>query len=129
VSIDLETFPKSNEEINPVFFLLSFVSTNLCTIPQDKNLSCPAHVDDMLSCTFQIASRKHQIDEQGWVDTILSVPINGTVRINTMDWLGQSQYSPTVVFWPVLLDAISKVQLLIFATISALAVVYFFKCF
>jgi hypothetical protein len=68
----------------------------------------------MLSCTFQIASRKHQIDEQGWVDTILSVPINGTVRINTMDWLGQSQYSPTVVFWPVLLDAISKVQILIF---------------
>lgn len=62
---------------------------------------------------FQIASRKHQIDEQGWVDTILSVPINGTVRINTMDWLGQSQFSQTVVFWPVLLDAISKVQILI----------------
>lgn len=61
----------------------------------------------------QIASGdSYQIDEQGWLDTILSVPVNGTVRINTMDWLGQSQFLNVDVFWPVFSDAISKVPTL-----------------
>jgi hypothetical protein len=58
----------------------------------------------------QIAYHDYQTDEQGWVDTILSVPVNGTVRINTMDWLGQSEYTNTIVFWPALSSAIAKVQ-------------------
>jgi len=59
----------------------------------------------------QIASgHSYQIDEQGWLDTILSVPVNGIVRINTMDWLGQSQYLNVDVFWPAFSDAISKVS-------------------
>jgi len=62
-----------------------------------------------LTCV-QIAYHDYQTDEQGWVDTILSVPVNGTVRINTMDWLGQSEYTNTIVFWPALSSAIAKVQ-------------------
>lgn len=64
----------------------------------------------MFSLCMQISSHKYQTDEQGWVDTILSVKANGTVRINTMDWLGQSSYAQSTVFWPVLSDAIAKVR-------------------
>ncbi|PIA51432.1 hypothetical protein AQUCO_01100337v1 [Aquilegia coerulea] len=50
-----------------------------------------------------------QTDEQAWVDTIKSVGLGGTVRINTMDWLGQSQYLKSTVYWPSLSSAISEV--------------------
>ncbi|KAH8952944.1 hypothetical protein BDL97_09G111500, partial [Sphagnum fallax] len=58
----------------------------------------------------EIEYHDYQTDEQGWVDTILSVPVNGTVRINTMDWLGQSEYTNTIIFWPALSSAIAKVK-------------------
>lgn len=52
---------------------------------------------------------KMQTDEQAWVDTIKSVSLGGTVRINTMDWLGQSEFAKTTVFWSTLSSAISEV--------------------
>ncbi|CAA0810654.1 Unknown protein [Striga hermonthica] len=52
---------------------------------------------------------KHQTDEQAWVDTIKSVGNGATVRISTMDWLGQSQYSSETVYWSSLSSAISEV--------------------
>ncbi|KAL3746351.1 hypothetical protein ACJRO7_015328, partial [Eucalyptus globulus] len=35
---------------------------------------------------------KFQADEQAWVDRVKSIGSGGTVRISTMDWLGESQY-------------------------------------
>ena len=55
---------------------------------------------------------KFQADEQGWVDTIKSVKVGGIVRMNTMDWLGQSQYGTQTVYWPSLSSAISEVFIL-----------------
>lgn len=52
---------------------------------------------------------KYQTDEQAWVDTIKSVGKGGTVRINSMDWLGQSGYIKETVYWPTLSSAISEV--------------------
>ncbi|KAF7149808.1 hypothetical protein RHSIM_Rhsim02G0213000 [Rhododendron simsii] len=52
---------------------------------------------------------KYQADEQAWVDTIKSVGVGATVRINTMDWLGQSQYTAQTVYWSSLSSAISEV--------------------
>uniref|UniRef100_A0A1J3CT61 Phospholipase D Z n=1 Tax=Noccaea caerulescens TaxID=107243 RepID=A0A1J3CT61_NOCCA len=52
---------------------------------------------------------KYQSDEQGWIDTIKSVVEGGTVRINTMDWLGQSQYTNPKVYWSSLSSAVSEV--------------------
>jgi phospholipase D3/4 len=52
---------------------------------------------------------KFQADEQGWVDTIKSVKLGGIVRMNTMDWLGQSQYATQTVYWSSLSSAISEV--------------------
>ncbi|MCD9638224.1 hypothetical protein HAX54_022053 [Datura stramonium] len=52
---------------------------------------------------------KYQTDEQAWVDTIKSVAKGGTVRINTMDWLGQSGYTKETVYWPSISSAISEV--------------------
>lgn len=69
----------------------------------------------------EIASgHSHQTDEQGWLDTIFSVPVNGTVRINTMDWLGQSQFLDMDVFWPAFSNAISKVVFTKHATVKVL---------
>ena len=51
----------------------------------------------------------YQTDEQGWVDTIKSAQFEGTLRISTMDWLGQSQYSKQTVYWSALSSAISEV--------------------
>nr|GMD83775.1 phospholipase D Z-like [Ipomoea batatas] len=52
---------------------------------------------------------KYQTDEQAWVDTIKSVGNGATVRISTMDWLGQSGYTKQPVYWPSLSTAISEV--------------------
>ncbi|KAK6158772.1 hypothetical protein DH2020_006086 [Rehmannia glutinosa] len=52
---------------------------------------------------------KYQTDEQAWVDTIKSVGNGATVRINTMDWLGQSQYMSQTVYWSSLSSAVSEV--------------------
>lgn len=51
----------------------------------------------------------YQTDEQGWVDTIKSAKFKGTLRISTMDWLGQSQYMNPTVYWSSLSSAISEV--------------------
>ncbi|KAM0834061.1 hypothetical protein ACQ4PT_063874 [Festuca glaucescens] len=68
----------------------------------------------------ELSFDKFQADEQGWVDTIKSVNSGGTVRINTMDWLGQSQYAPQTVFWPSLSSAISEVIISKNATVRIL---------
>nr|CAB3468576.1 unnamed protein product [Digitaria exilis] len=57
----------------------------------------------------EVTFDKFQADEQGWVDTIKSVKVGGIVRMNTMDWLGQSQYATETVYWPALSSAISEV--------------------
>lgn len=48
-------------------------------------------------------------DEQAWVDTIKSVGTRATLRISTMDWLGQSQYLKQTVYWSALSSAVSEV--------------------
>ncbi|XP_047074627.1 phospholipase D Z-like [Lolium rigidum] len=68
----------------------------------------------------ELSFDKFQADEQGWVDTIKSVNSGGMVRINTMDWLGQSQYAPQTVFWPSLSSAISEVIISKNATVRIL---------
>ncbi|KAL6985159.1 phospholipase D [Sarracenia purpurea var. burkii] len=57
----------------------------------------------------ELLFRKYQADEQAWVDTIKSVGVGKTVRISTMDWLGQSQYTDKTVYWSSLSSAISEV--------------------
>nr|CAB3471008.1 unnamed protein product [Digitaria exilis] len=57
----------------------------------------------------EVTFDKFQADEQGWVETIKSVKVGGIVRMNTMDWLGQSQYATETVYWPALSSAISEV--------------------
>ncbi|TYH61272.1 hypothetical protein ES332_D07G039700v1 [Gossypium tomentosum] len=57
----------------------------------------------------ELSFGRFQPDEQGWLDTIKSVSDRGTVRISTMDWLGQSQYMDRTVYWSSLSTAISEV--------------------
>lgn len=57
----------------------------------------------------ELSFGRFQPDEQGWLDTIKSVSDGGTVRISTMDWLGQSQYMDRTVYWSSLSTAISEV--------------------
>ncbi|XP_021890690.1 phospholipase D Z-like [Carica papaya] len=52
---------------------------------------------------------RYQADEQAWVDTIKSVGDGAIVRINTMDWLGQSQYTKQTIYWSSLSSAVSEV--------------------
>ncbi|KAG2241550.1 hypothetical protein Bca52824_096464 [Brassica carinata] len=74
------------------------------------NHSCPEKQPSYLSfAPPELLFGKHQSDEQGWVDTIKSVVEGGTVRINTMDWLGQSQYNNPTVYWSSLSSAVSEV--------------------
>lgn len=60
-------------------------------------------------CGWQLSFGRYQADEQAWVDTIKSVGSGGTVRISTMDWLGQSQYLKATVYWSSLSLAVSEV--------------------
>ncbi|XVF89402.1 hypothetical protein PTKIN_Ptkin19aG0127400 [Pterospermum kingtungense] len=57
----------------------------------------------------ELSFGRFQPDEQAWLDTIKSVEDGGTVRINTMDWLGQSQYTDQKVYWSSLSTAVSEV--------------------
>ncbi|XP_059658254.1 uncharacterized protein LOC132304541 [Cornus florida] len=57
----------------------------------------------------ELSFGKYQADEQAWVDTIKSVGTGATVRISTMDWLGQSQYMKQTVYWSSLSSAVSEV--------------------
>ncbi|OEL27793.1 Phospholipase D Z [Dichanthelium oligosanthes] len=69
----------------------------------------PLSVDIPYTDGYPVTFDKFQADEQGWVDTIKSVKIGGIVRMNTMDWLGQSQYATQTVYWSSLSSAISEV--------------------
>lgn len=68
----------------------------------------------------ELSFGKFQTDEQAWVDTITSVGSGVIVRINTMDWLGQSQYTKQTVYWSSLSSAISKVVFSKHATVKIL---------
>lgn len=59
---------------------------------------------------MQLSFGMFQADEQAWVETIKSVPFGGTVRISTMDWLGQSEYLKQTIYWSSLSSAISEVR-------------------
>ncbi|KAB2620259.1 phospholipase D Z-like [Pyrus ussuriensis x Pyrus communis] len=63
---------------------------------------------------------RYQADEQAWIETIHSVGNGGTVRISTMDWLGQSQYTNPTVYWLSLSSAISEVVFSKKATVKIL---------
>ncbi|EFH48398.1 predicted protein [Arabidopsis lyrata subsp. lyrata] len=82
--------------------------TDIETLP--RNRSCPEPQPSYLSfAPPELLFEKHQSDEQGWIDTIKSVVEGGTVRINTMDWLGQSQYTNPKVYWSTFSSAVSEV--------------------
>ncbi|CAB4265870.1 unnamed protein product [Prunus armeniaca] len=68
----------------------------------------------------ELSFGRYQADEQAWVETIKSVGIGGTVRISTMDWLGQSQYLKQTVYWASLSSAISEVVFSKKATVKIL---------
>nr|AQX44108.1 phospholipase D Z-like protein [Dendrobium officinale] len=68
----------------------------------------------------ELLFEKFQSDEQAWVETIKSVPFGGTVRINTMDWLGESQYTKQTIYWSSLSSAISEVIFSKNATVNLL---------
>uniref|UniRef100_A0A2P2LTN3 Phospholipase D Z-like isoform X1 n=1 Tax=Rhizophora mucronata TaxID=61149 RepID=A0A2P2LTN3_RHIMU len=68
----------------------------------------------------ELSFGKYQTDEQAWIDTIRSVRSGATVRISTMDWLGQSQYTKQKVYWSSLSSAISEVVFSKHATVKIL---------
>ncbi|KAK9101770.1 hypothetical protein Sjap_019024 [Stephania japonica] len=85
------------------------------------NYSTSMHHNSYLSfAPPELSVGKFQTDEQAWVDTIKSVNVAGTVRISTMDWLGQSQYADKTVYWPTLSSAISEVVFSKHATVRLL---------
>jgi len=58
---------------------------------------------------LQLLFGKYQADEQAWIDTIKSVGDKQTVRISSMDWLGQSEFMDQTIYWSSLSSAISQV--------------------
>ncbi|OAY53595.1 phospholipase D Z [Manihot esculenta] len=68
----------------------------------------------------ELSFGKYQADEQAWIDTIKSVGNEAIVRINTMDWLGQSQFTKPKIYWSSLSSAISEVVFSKQATVKIL---------
>lgn len=77
--------------------------------PGSKKSTSQRHASYLSFAPPELLFGKFQADEQGWVDTIKSVQFGGTIRINTMDWLGQSQYMTPTIYWNSLSSAISEV--------------------
>lgn len=93
----------------------------LCVFDLRPNLSS---LSILTAFGLQLSFGRYQADEQAWVETIKSVGIGGTVRISTMDWLGQSQYLKQTVYWASLSSAISEVNS---STLTASRL--FYSCF
>lgn len=68
----------------------------------------------------ELSFGKYPPDEQAWVETIKSVGSGATLRISTMDWLGQSQYMKPTVYWSSLSSAVSEVVFSKHATVKIL---------
>ncbi|KAK7311912.1 hypothetical protein RJT34_10381 [Clitoria ternatea] len=68
----------------------------------------------------ELSFGKYQADEQAWIDTIKSVGMGETVRISTMDWLGQSEFLDQTIYWSSLSSAISQVVFSKHATVKIL---------
>lgn len=81
----------------------------LHTPGDNDNTTSPDYPSYLSFAPPELLFGKFQTDEQAWVDTIKSVGTGGIVRINTMDWLGQSQYTKETVYWSSLSSAISEV--------------------
>ncbi|KAJ1413110.1 Phospholipase D/Transphosphatidylase [Sesbania bispinosa] len=79
-----------------------------------------SHVSYLSFAPPELSFGSYQADEQAWIDTIKSVGTRETVRINTMDWLGQSQFMDQTIFWPSLSSAISEVVFSKHATVKIL---------
>lgn len=105
--------PKSVQTTNvlgyPYIFRPSYTHVELNTPGRRTGVQ---HEPNPLYLSFappEVTFGEYQTDEQGWVGTILSATINGTVRISTMDWLSQSEYASATIYWPALSSSISKV--------------------
>ncbi|XP_027356911.1 phospholipase D Z-like [Abrus precatorius] len=68
----------------------------------------------------ELSFDNYQADEQAWIDTIKSVGMRETVRISTMDWLGQSQFMDQTIYWSSLSSAISQIVFSKHATVKLL---------
>ncbi|XP_021758048.1 phospholipase D Z-like [Chenopodium quinoa] len=89
--------------------------------PGYSNSSTPQHSSSYLSfAPPELSFGRFQTDEQAWLDTIKSVGTGAVVRISTMDWLGQSQYTEQTVYWSALSSAISEVVFSKRATVQLL---------
>lgn len=89
--------------LNPYMFQIPFETPG-------SHISAMVHNASYLSfAPPEISFGKFQADEQAWVETVKSVQFGGTVRISTMDWLGQSQYLKQTIYWSSLSSAISEV--------------------
>ncbi|XP_010265574.1 PREDICTED: phospholipase D Z-like [Nelumbo nucifera] len=88
--------------------------------PGCTNTTSQLHASYLSFAPPELSFKKYQTDEQGWVDTIKSVGSGATVRISTMDWLGQSQYMNQTVYWSSLSSAISEVVFSKGATVKIL---------
>ncbi|CAK9185259.1 unnamed protein product, partial [Ilex paraguariensis] len=77
--------------------------------PGSNNSSLHPHFGYLSFAPPELSFGKYLTDEQAWVDTIKSVGIGASVRISTMDWLGQSQYTNQTVYWSTLSSAVSEV--------------------
>lgn len=73
------------------------------------HVKLPIFIGTWYYCWLQLSFGNYQADEQAWIDTIKSVGTRETVRINTMDWLGQSQFTDETIYWSSLSSAISEV--------------------
>ncbi|GAV84301.1 PLDc_2 domain-containing protein [Cephalotus follicularis] len=77
--------------------------------PGQNNSTLQPHLSYLSFAPPELSFDRYQTDEQAWVDTIKSVGVGATLRISTMDWLGQSQYTQQTVYWSSLSSAISEV--------------------
>ncbi|XP_020581187.1 phospholipase D Z-like [Phalaenopsis equestris] len=92
---------------DPDKFNISLVTPGYCTT---TTLQYSSNQTSYLSfAPPELLFNKLQADEQAWVETIKSATFGGTVRINTMDWLGQSQYTKQTIYWSSLSSAVSEV--------------------
>lgn len=108
------------------FICKGIISHACCKIIIMKLLESTLFCLQLMDCSYvsswQLLFGNYQTDEQAWVDTIKSVGNRATVRISTMDWLGQSGYTKQPVYWPSLSTAISEVIYDLFAYLSCLRI-------
>ncbi|KAJ6434843.1 hypothetical protein OIU84_000146 [Salix udensis] len=109
----------------PILQAIQHYQIHSCSIIQSRLLGAVIQIRSLNQAIYHLPLLSYHLEgsrlmSRHGIDTIKSAGTGSVVRINTMDWLGQSQYMKQTIYWSSLSSAISEVVFSKQATVKIL---------